>query len=255
MTIEELIAGWDSGDGKPYKGSLFDRAAYEANPDSPACMCAQGQVLHYVAGWDVERLASVNPSEADKAVAKELGISLGHSILLRHVNDKADGAPAIVLTQPEKVLGEHAQLVLAFFKHLDSMDAATGAAAWAAAWDAARAAAWAATGAAAWAAAWDAARAAAWDAARAAAWAAAWDAARAAAWDAARAAAWAAAWDATGAATGAATGDAAWAATGAATGAATEIQGHKILAEQGKQLFFLPMFGFETIEALREYAQ
>jgi hypothetical protein len=48
--------------------------------------------------------------------------------------------------------------------------------------------------------------------------------------------------------------DAAWAAAWAAA-AAAEIQGHKILAEQGKQLFFLPIFGFETIEALREYAQ
>ena len=215
MTLEELIAGWDSGEGKPYKGSLFDRAAYEANPDSPACMCAQGQVLHYVAGWDVERLASVKQSEADKAIAEELGISLGHAVLLRHVNGKVDGAPGIVLTHPEKVLGEHAQLVLAFFKHLDSMDAA----AWVAAWVAARAAAW------------DAAWEAAWVAARTAAWEAAGDAARAAAWVAASKAAWVAAV------------------------AAAEIQGHKILAEQGKQLFFLPIFGFETIEALREYAQ
>ena len=215
MTLEELIAGWDSGDGKPYKGSLFDRAAYEANPDSPACMCAQGQVLHYVAGWDVERLASVKQSEADKAIAEELGISLGHAVLLRHVNDKVDGAPGIVLTHPEKVLGEHAQLVLAFFKHLDSMDAA----AWVAAWVAARTAAWEAAG--------DAARGAAWVAARDAAWEATRDAARDAASKTARVAAVAAA----------------------------EIQGHKILAEQGKQLFFLPIFGFETIEALREYAQ
>ena len=234
MTLEELIAGWDSGDGKPYKGSLFDRAAYEANPDSPACMCAQGQVLHYVAGWDVERLASVKQSEADKAIAEELGISLGHAVLLRHVNDKVDGAPGIVLTHPEKVLGEHAQLVLAFFKHLDSMDAA----AWVAAWVAARTAAWEAAGDAARAAAWVAARDAAWEATRDAAWAAARVAARDAAW----VAAWAAAMDA------------AWAAAWAAA-AAAEIQGHKILAEQGKQLFFLPIFGFETIEALREYAQ
>jgi hypothetical protein len=219
VTIEELTAGWNSGDVKPHKGSLFDRAAYEANPNSPACMCAQGQVLHYVAGWDVERLASVKQSEADKAIAEELGISLGHAVLLRHVNDKVDGAPAIVLTHPEKVLGEHAQLVLAFFKHLDSMDAA----AWAAAGDAAGDAA----GAAARAAAWAAARADARADAMAAAMAAAGDAAMAAAGDAARAAA----------------------------GATSEIQGHKILAEQGKQLFFLPMFGFETIEALREYAQ
>jgi len=201
QTIEELIARWNSGDGKPYKGLLFDRSAYDANPDSPACMCAQGQVLHYVAGWDVERLALIKQSEADKAVAEQLGISLGHAILLRQVNDKVDGAPAIVLTHPEKVLGEHAQLLLAFFRYLDSMDGV--------AWQK-----------------YFAARAAAWDAAGAAAGAAAGDAAWDAAGDAARAAAWAAAW------------------------AANEIQGHKILADKGKPLFFLGLFGFKTIEAL-----
>jgi hypothetical protein len=221
QTIEQLIARWDSGDGKPYKGSLIDRAAYEANPDSPSCMCAQGQVLRYVAGWEIDRLISIDQVEADKAVAELLGISRGHAILLRLINDKIDGAPSIVLTHPEKVLGEHAQLVLAFFKYLDAMTpedwqkyAAAGVAAGAAAGDAA------------WAAAGVAARVAARAAAGAAAGDAAWAAAGAAAMDAAM--------------------DAAW--------AASEIQGHEVLADKGLPLFFLPLFGFNTIQDLIDWS-
>jgi hypothetical protein len=116
-----------------------------------------------VGGWGVEQLGLAEQGDADRAVAELLGISRGHAILLRQINDKVDGAPSIVLTAPEKVLGEHAQLVLKFFKYLDSMtvfdwrsyDAARDAA-WAAArdaaWAAARDAAWAAAGAAAGAA-------------------------------------------------------------------------------------------------------
>jgi len=67
-----------------------------------------------------------------------------------------------------KVLGDQAETILAFWRHLDRMTPAQ----WAAAGDAARDAAWAAARAAAWAAAGAAARAAAGDAAWAAAWAA-----------------------------------------------------------------------------------
>ena len=203
--LQELLAKWDSGDGKPYKGSLIDMRAYEASPDSLGCMCAQGQVLHVVRKMSAQEIGSIEQKKADGLVMETLGISRGHAILLRQVNDKVDGAPSIVLTHPEKVLGEHAQLVLAFFKYLDSMDDT--------AWKkyfAAAAAAWAAAGAAAGAAAWAAARDAAWDAA----------------WDAA----------------------------GAAAGAANEIQGHKVLADKGKPLFFLSLFGFQTIQALIDWA-
>ena len=71
---------------------------------------------------------------------------------------------------------------------------------------------------------WVAARNAAWDAARNAAGDAAGDAARNAAWDAA--------WD--------------------AGYAVCEIIGHEILAEQNKPLVFLPMFGIESTEQLKE---
>jgi hypothetical protein len=236
-TVTDIIARWDSGDGKPYKGSLIDWSAYEADTDSIGCMCAQGQVLHLIGGWSPTKLRDADQENADKATAKLLNISIAHSILLRSINDSVDGAPSIVLTHPEKVLGDQARVVLAFWLHLDGMKAEDWkkvAAAWAAARDAARDAAWAAARDAAWDAAWDAARAAAWDAA----------------WDAARAAAWAAAW----AAARAAARDAAWAAARAAARdaayACSEIQGARLMRERGKPFFFLPMFGFAEPEAI-----
>jgi len=216
-SVAEIIARWDSNEGKPYKGSLIDFEAYEADPTNIGCMCAQGQVLHLIGGWTPKKLQSAEQRKADLATAKLLNISVAHAILLRSVNDKADGAPSIVLTRPEKVLGDQAQTVLAFWSHLDGMKAkdwekvaAARAAARAAAWDAARDDAW------------DAARAAAWDADRDAAWDAAWAAARAAARDAARDAAWAAA----------------------------EIQGARLLRGREQPFFFLPMFGFADPEAI-----
>ena len=199
MNYEELLAQWNTDEGKPYKGSLIDWDAYEEEPGNPGCMCAQGQVLHYLAGWDAGCLNEAEQWQADMDVAKLLNISTSHSILLRQVNDTTDGAPAVVLTNPEKVLGDKAEKLLDFWWYLDSAD-----------WDDAGAAA----GAAAWDDAGAAARAAAGAAARAAAWAAARDAARAAA------------------------------------GASNEIQGFDILKQQGKELFFLPMFGFSDLDQI-----
>jgi len=174
--LAELIARWDTGEGKPYKGSLIDWDAYEDDPGSLTCMCAQGQVLHTIAGWTPEKLSNTEQMEADAATAKLLNISTAHAILLRNVNDKIDGAPSVVLTDPSKVLGSEWSKLLDFWWHLDRMTAEE------------------------WAAARDAAR----DAARVAAWDAAWDAARVAAWVAARDAAGVAAWVAAGDAAGAA---------------------------------------------------
>ena len=176
--LAELLERWDSPEGRPYKGSLIDWEAYQADPDNIGCACAQGQVLWQFAGWEPERIRDTNQAEADAEVAKLLNISRAHAILLRHVNDSIYGAPSIVLTDPGKVLGDQWSKLLDFWHYMDTMTAeqwdaagdAAGAAARAAAGAAARAAAWAAAGAAAWAAAGDAAGAAAGDAAGAAAW-------------------------------------------------------------------------------------
>ena len=214
QTIEQILARWDSGDGKPYKGSLIDWKAYEADPENMGCMCAQGQVLALAGGWDYAKLRYTEQWEADRETAKLLNISRAHAILLRNVNDKADGAPSIVLTDPGKVLGDQWSKLLDMWWMFDNYSADDWrkvAAAWAAARSAARDAAR------------DAARAAAWVAAGVAAWVAAGDAARDAAWDAARAAAWV-----------------------AVRVAAGEIQGYGLLIECGHKPFFLPMFGFAT---------
>jgi hypothetical protein len=220
--IETLIAKWAEPEGIPFKGNLIS---------ADGCMCAQGQALHYVGGWSHDRLRNVEQAEADRETARLLNISVAHVILLRRVNDSEPGAPSVVLTDPAQVLGDQAETVLAFWRHLDRMTAeqwpAAGAAAGDAAGAAARAAARAAAGDAAGAAARAAARAAAWDAAGPAAGPAAWDAA----WDAA----WAAAGPAAGAAAGCAT---------------NEIQGARILRERGQPFTFLPMFGFADPEAV-----
>ena len=94
--IDEVIARWDAGEGKPYKGSLIDWSAYDgdgaAPPSNIGCMCAQGQVLHLLGGWSPQRLRDTEQEDADRETAKLLNISVAHAILLRNVNDKVDGA-------------------------------------------------------------------------------------------------------------------------------------------------------------------
>jgi hypothetical protein len=162
-TVEELLDYWPGN--IPFKGSLVS--------DDGSCMCAQGQALHFLDGYNPSDLRNIDQATADKRVAELFDISRSHSVLLRIINDRQDGAPSSSIRNPEQVLGGQAHVVLAFWRHLDRMTTKDWAAARAAAWDAA----WAAAVAAAGDAAWDAARAAA----RAAAGDAAWDAARAAA--------------------------------------------------------------------------
>ena len=123
MNINELLTQWDSDNGKPFKGELIDMKAHNEDPGNPGCMCAQGQVLHYMGGYTVDELASLRQSEADMETAKLLGISRTHAVLLRNINDKSDGAPSVVLTHPERIIGDQAGKVLAFWHRLDRMTA------------------------------------------------------------------------------------------------------------------------------------
>jgi hypothetical protein len=170
MTLDEIIARWDSGEGRPFKGRLIAWGDGDDPPEGIGCMCAQGQVLHLIGERSKEWLREVAQHEADIETARLMNISRAHAVLLRQINDSVDGAPSIVLTDPGDVLGEQWSKVLDFWWHLDALTRKQWDVAGRAAWDAARAA-------------WDAARAA-WDAARAA-----WDAAGRAAGDAARSAA------------------------------------------------------------------
>jgi hypothetical protein len=204
MNIQPLIDRWQTNEGKPYKGRLIDMDEYLADPTNPGCMCAQGQVLHY-AGWASHRLNRVAQHEANREVAKLLNISLTHSTMLRIVNDRADGAPAVVLTDPGAVLGDQWSKVLDFWWHLDSVTVA--------AWDAAQAAAQAV--------AREESRKAAGEAAGKDAWEIAWLSSQAAVWENAQAAA------------GEASAAAAW-----------EIQCAEIMRRDGRPFCFLPIFGF-----------
>jgi hypothetical protein len=224
----ELVARWSKPGGIPFKGSLI------SGEGDAVCMCAQGQALHYVGGWDFDRLRNVEQVEADKVTAELLDISRAHAVLLRNTNDSQPGAPSIVLTNPELVIGDQAPTILAFWRYFDTMTAAQWDAAWVAARDAARDAAGVAARVAAWVAAGVAARDAAGVAARDAAGVADWVAAGVADWDAARDAAGVAARDA----------------AGFAAGATAEIMGAAILRERGKPFVFLPAFGFATPEAV-----
>ena len=137
-TVEELLDYWPGN--IPFKGELVS--------DDGSCMCAQGQALHFLDKYNSSDLRNIKQETADKRVAELFGISRAHSVLLRIVNDRQDGAPSSVIRNPEQVLGDQAHVVLAFWRHLDRMTAAARDAAWAAAWaaagDAARDAAWAA---------------------------------------------------------------------------------------------------------------
>ena len=86
-------------------------------------MCAQGQALHYIGGWNFARLRKTGQAEADIVTANLLNISRTHAVLLRIVNDGQPGAPSAVLTDPERVLGNNAPAVLAFWRHLNRMNA------------------------------------------------------------------------------------------------------------------------------------
>ncbi len=160
MQIAELLERWQTDEGKPYKGRLIDWRAYDADPGNIGCMCAQGQALHLLGGWTPERLWDAEQFEADCATAKLFNISRSHAVLLRVVNDRADGAPAVVLTDPGKVLGDQWSKLLDFSWYLDraterdrrvarnaageAAGQAARKAAWGAAWGAARETAWAA---------------------------------------------------------------------------------------------------------------
>ena len=122
-TVDELLDYWPGN--MPFKGSLVS--------NDGSCMCAQGQALHFLSGMTVDELRKIDQAAADRKVAELFGISVAHSVLLRIVNDRQEGAPSSVIRSPEQVLGDQAHVVLAFWRHLDRMTPAAREAAWAAA--------------------------------------------------------------------------------------------------------------------------
>jgi hypothetical protein len=143
-TPDQLLDYWPGN--IPFKGGLVS--------DDGTCMDAQGQALHFLDGVSPAELRDYEQAAADKRVAELFGISRAHSVLLRLINDGRPGAPSVVIRDPAQVLGDQAETVLAFWRHLDCMTPQQWEATWAAAVrDAESAAARAAASAAAWAAA------------------------------------------------------------------------------------------------------
>ena len=218
--IDRMVKRWTSTERPLLKGGIFD---YRNGTYS-----AQGDVLH-VAGWTDDEILSLTPARGDKEVAKLLGISRAHSVLLRRVNGAEGGCPQDVLTAPEKILGDNAQTVLSFWRYLDTLTTAD----WqrlrardlvpviggevVAACDASSDAAGAKKGSAAWFAANDSTMDTAWAGSMDTLWETAVDGAE----------------------------DTAW--------ATNEIQGECLMIERGRPFYFLPKFGFPNPQAVRDW--
>jgi hypothetical protein len=138
-TPDELLDYWPGN--IPFKGKLVS--------DDGTYMCAQGQALHFLDGVSPAELRDYDQAAADKRVAKLFGISRTHAVLLRIINDQRSGAPSVVIRDPAQVLGDQAETVLQFWRHLDQMTPQQWTAAWAAAETAARDEPWVADAAAA----------------------------------------------------------------------------------------------------------
>lgn len=220
IEIRELIDRWNSAEGRPYKGNLIDWDAYGNDladwdahgnygvtpPKNIGCMCAQGQALHLLAGWTPKRLLDADQAEADAMIAELFNISHCHAVLLRQINDTVDGAPAVVLTDPEKILGDQWRTILAFWRHLDALTYEQ------------------------WTAVASASRADAMNVS--------WEFANDAVMDAVM--------DGIGTVCGDYSWEFVGVAAGASAWASHEIQDVRLIREQGKPFLFLPLFGFSS---------
>jgi len=84
-------------------------------------VCVPGQALYMIGGYDGDQLRNTEQLKADREVARLLGISVAHSVLLRLINDGEPGAPSDVLTNPEKYLGNNYQAVMKFWWFIDTL--------------------------------------------------------------------------------------------------------------------------------------
>lgn len=112
--VSAIVARWTDPDSRPlFKGKLID---------NNGCCCAQGDILRHECKMSDQGLQNISDqTEADEWIAKLLGISMFHAVLLRVVNDNKDGCPQDVLSDPEKVLGPQWHRLLSFGWHIDSM--------------------------------------------------------------------------------------------------------------------------------------
>jgi hypothetical protein len=112
---QDIVNFWTTTGVIPFKGKLISK-----NADGTCVMCAQGQVL-LRNGYSEEALFEMGISKADKETARILGISVAHSVFLRHINDGEEGSPQEVLTNPGKYLGLNWEKVLDFWFYFDTL--------------------------------------------------------------------------------------------------------------------------------------
>jgi hypothetical protein len=119
---QTIIDFWNNERNIPFKGKLISEEPPAEGQPPTTCMCAQGQVLHLIGGKTVKKIKELDQRQADKGVAKLLGISVNHSRLLRVVNDEREGSPQDVLSNPGKYLGPNWETVLRFWLYYDSLN-------------------------------------------------------------------------------------------------------------------------------------
>src|SRR5271166_4326916 len=115
-TIDEMVARWNDPAARPlFQGRLINGGGRNT---------VHGDVLRVCGSWTDEEIRNTSQKRADRVVAKLLGISVTHAVLLRHVGDSAGGRPQDVLAHPELILGDQAPRVLEFWRRLDKPGAA-----------------------------------------------------------------------------------------------------------------------------------
>jgi hypothetical protein len=119
--VNKLTKKWSKPEGLPGKGYELVRQEGGLSP------CAQSEAIMLSKGMGVMDFqaflkgGTMRGSNLDKVTARTLKISVIHSILLRRFNDLSSQSPAIVLNEPEKVLGKNWRKVLDFWHFVDSM--------------------------------------------------------------------------------------------------------------------------------------
>ena len=121
--IKELSNKWSQPEGMPGKGYELVREEKGLSPcaQSEAIMLSKSMGVMDFQAFLAGEFSPGSVPNLDKITAKALGISVVHSVLLRRFNDLSSQSPAIVLNEPEKVLGRNWGRVLEFWHFIDSL--------------------------------------------------------------------------------------------------------------------------------------
>lgn len=124
--VNKLTKKWSNPNSLPAKGYELVRGEQGPSPcaQSEAIMLSKGMGVMDFEAFLKGSMARMNRGlgiSLDRITAKTLRISIIHSILLRRFNDLSSQSPAIVLNEPERVLGKNWARVLEFWHFIDSI--------------------------------------------------------------------------------------------------------------------------------------